>query len=668
MRSPWFPLLRLRFRGYAVGVPGGRFVGVVMMVVAFAGAVASTARAGDGYLGDNPPQNVIDIIAGITGQGTYTTGGGVTINKTGSVDSYASRLANLAEAGATSADGPALETENALFDADVALGTVPAAPVLGTILLGAGAFALGWKIGRTIDDVYARLGATDDLGQLDVIDRAINERWVYGAWSRCMAAVGGASCYQAQVEDTGGTWRDRFTGEAEGQPCPSAGAWDGAGYCGLTKAFQQMAPSGSNAVTYQWPSPSASCSDQSSYAGGCYSVYRLGVTLRAQAFQSVAAGAAPPDWYTSPSEPPVTQSLTSSYTIPSAAADATHLQTAEDSLGTSQAGSAWVNATVSGAPDPYGGGGGTPANVTVPNCTGLTSAQCTALLQENGEIGTITIETLEPGQANVDLPAGAVVTTNPAGGAVVPATTGITVEINPDAADMPIKLPQPLANETYDDYVARLQALGWVGTATVFDSDVDINTGPDGVVRLALAPAGKTDVQTIYRAVWPVASIALLKTTPITFWKNPTTAAPAPTPGPQPGEEPPVNPPGAPPLPPPPVGNIDFSPITNINFGCKFPFGFICYAQQVTGWFNVDPTAPIFDFNIGTNDSLGSLIGTHEFRVDMGDSRLGMNGYMAILRDLESVVLWIGAVYLIATKLLGFGAAGDPGEAIDEAL
>jgi len=38
---------------------------------------------------------------------------------------------------------------------------------------------------------------------------------------------------------------------------------------------------------------------------------------------------------------------------------------------------------------------------------------------------------------------------------------------------------------------------------------------------------------------------------------------------------------------------------------------------------------------------------------------------MSIWRDLLSVALWVGAVWVIATRLLGLNL-GDPGEAVDD--
>lgn len=612
--------------------------------------IPGPAMAGDFDTNDT---GAAALLSSVAGTGTYTTGSN-TVTRTGSIDNYVSRIDNLATEASTGGGGDAIE--EGLWTGGEDMGFLPGAlPTLGTILLGVGAFYLGWKIGRGIDDMYAKLSG--EMGQVVVADRGIAAKWVDGSWTRCMATVGVSTCYEAQVETTDGVWEDRYVGEASGAPCPAV-PYDGAAYCGLTKSFEALlaAP---GATKYTWPTGVASCSDQP-YSGGCYSIFMAQMPpLHVQAFESVPAGTSPPAWYSS-SAKPIVQSLTGSYTIPAGSASPTQLAQARTDVDASGA-SAWANVTTSGAPDPYAGSGGagTPSQVTMPDCTGLTQDQCTALLESAGEIGTITIETLSPGGANVDLPAGSIVSTDPAGGAQVDSNTAITISVNPDAADMPFALPQPLSNETYDQYIARLQALGWVGTATqiVLDSsNADSATGPNGVVQINLVTANGTTTL-VKRAYWPATSIAVLKSAPITFSVNPPTEPPAPDPGPGPGETPGGTPSGA----------IDFTPITSIDPGCRFPYGFICYAKEVSDWFNVAPQAPSFDFTIGSTTGLEGEIGQHDFHVDLGDSRVGLDGYMSLIRDLESIVLWIGGVYFLATRLLGFNAGGDPGEVIDEA-
>lgn len=212
-----------------------------------------------------------------------------------------------------------------------------------------------------------------------------------------------------------------------------------------------------------------------------------------------------------------------------------------------------------------------------------------------------------------------------------------------------LSLPEPLQNETYPQYIERLRAAGAVGTITV---STDSTTYPGGSPA-ALAPDGTvtrvtvgTDVARRYNATtgeleWPNNSpIINAADTAITLHAIPGTPADG-------------------------IGGIDFSPISDLDPGCKFPYGFICYAQDVNAWFDVTPTAPRFDLPVHGLTASGSTVtlGNH-YDVNLNV----MDDYMEIWRSLLSVVIWIGAVYILATRLLGFKAGGDPGEAMDDVL
>jgi hypothetical protein len=102
-----------------------------------------------------------------------------------------------------------------------------------------------------------------------------------------------------------------------------------------------------------------------------------------------------------------------------------------------------------------------------------------------------------------------------------------------------------------------------------------------------------------------------------------------------------------------------------ISFGCQFPFGFICWAQDVTGWFNVPAQAPEFNFVIPDQTVAGHTyhVGSH-YDVNLNV----MDSYMSTFRSILSVVIWVGGIYWLAVRLLGFNPGGDPGEAIDEGM
>lgn len=293
----------------------------------------------------------------------------------------------------------------------------------------------------------------------------------------------------------------------------------------------------------------------------------------------------------------------------------------------------------------------------MPDCVGISYASCETSLDALDATGTRIPSVLEVATADITRPAGAVVTQSIAPTTVIEFGTELSFDVNPDAAEMPMYLPAPNPGETYTTYIARLQGDGWVGTATVTtlsEEAGDPRMGPDAPITAAIPAIGPIPA-TVARTPgsWPTPGPRILPDTDITFTKNPTTYAPVP-----PGEIPPAT--GA------PDGVIDFSPITDIDPGCKFPYGFICYAIDVTEWFNVAPVAPVFSFDIPAVTVAGT---TYDCECDYGPVDLAvLDDYMAIIRSLMSVVMWIGAVYWLAVRLLGFNAGGDPGEAVDEGL
>jgi hypothetical protein len=230
----------------------------------------------------------------------------------------------------------------------------------------------------------------------------------------------------------------------------------------------------------------------------------------------------------------------------------------------------------------------------------------------------------------------------------------------------PFILPQPLPDETYTAYALRLRERGWLGTLTVTADTAneaaavagsDYEAAPlqapssvtvGGTTVVVFDPAGSPLHGDRPSPEWPdnpphIASA----TTPIALKDKPLTSV----------------------LPPPSGGGggggLDFSPITDLDPGCKFPYGLFCYAQDVTGWFDVSPDAPEFNFTINGGEIGGHAIsGGGGYDVDLGDT--GLDDYMAIWRMLLSIALWVGAVWMLASRLLGLNL-GDPGEAVDDA-
>lgn len=209
-------------------------------------------------------------------------------------------------------------------------------------------------------------------------------------------------------------------------------------------------------------------------------------------------------------------------------------------------------------------------------------------------------------------------------------------------------LPAPLPNETATAYRTRLQALGHLGTITLTEGLLTEGYGPLSPTRITVTQTSPASTRVFDPLTIPAGTVVKTDAT-IQIRHNPATASEVPTEG---G--------GVPDAP-----ALDFSPITEIDWGCKFPVGFVCYAIDVSEWFNVTPDAPVFALgDVCVTPPAGGELCAGPYTVDLNV----MDDYMSLLRSLMSVALWIGTVYLLATRLLGFRAGGDPGEAVDEGL
>lgn len=379
-----------------------------------------------------------------------------------------------------------------------------------------------------------------------------------------------------------------------------------------------------------------------------------------------------------------------------------------------------VDPTTGAGGAPVAGGASAGGAWVMPSCRGETYSACYDAIVAAAP-SDVVVHPKEAAAYDPAVDVGSVVQTDPAGGSTT--KREVYVVTNPAApVPAPIVIPPPNGFETYAQYVYRLRRLGWLGTVTgVPDGTNEYLVGPHVVVQLQVQPAPTTADPSpapltvpVWDPVpagepepqphpWPTTPIEVPPDSPITITITPPDAPPAPIPDPGPNPNPPPQPgptpspnplpgpgplpppgsppppvePPAPPNPPPSPGGgstLDFGPLQRLDFGCKFPFGFVCYAREVTAWFNVEPVAPEFSFNI---QSTNALIGNHVYDVDLGHvgtstgslaAPHSLSDYMAVLRLLMSVALWVGAVYAIATRLLRFDAAGDPGEAVDEGL
>lgn len=215
----------------------------------------------------------------------------------------------------------------------------------------------------------------------------------------------------------------------------------------------------------------------------------------------------------------------------------------------------------------------------------------------------------------------------------------------------PFVIPRPSVNESYGDYIERLRNLGWLGDATVGNEATSFPAGstgasliPESVTRVTVgaSEAVRYNLST-GAATWPQNAPKVTSANQTISITKVSGSRPQSGAG----------------------GGLDFDPLTSLDGACSFPFGFICYALEVTGWFDVSADAPVFSFDLsGFDTPVGSMsLGTYG-PVDLNV----IDPYMTVFRTLIAIALWIGAVYLLATRLLGFRAGGDPGAAMDEVM
>jgi hypothetical protein len=300
-----------------------------------------------------------------------------------------------------------------------------------------------------------------------------------------------------------------------------------------------------------------------------------------------------------------------------------------------------------------------------PNCAGLSSSACVTAFSTAGFTATPTVSTASFSGADVAKPPSTVITQSPGASVAADPASTVTITVNPAAVDMPFAIPRPLVGETYADYIARIQSLGYLGAITYIDLDDtsgDPDLGPSGVPRVGIQiGTNTTTVQELTKS-WPIPNPQIKAGSGITVYRNPTDF-PAVTPEPTP-----VDPANPPPYEPgagtpgtgvggncgPTVPTVDFAPITGVDFGSKFPFGIFGYIASALSPLVASPSAPVFDVPIYL---MGDSFSLH---VDFSPA----DPYMATIRLLMEIGIGITAVWLLAGSLLGF-KAGSAGGGLD---
>jgi hypothetical protein len=207
----------------------------------------------------------------------------------------------------------------------------------------------------------------------------------------------------------------------------------------------------------------------------------------------------------------------------------------------------------------------------------------------------------------------------------------------------PVVWPQPLPNETYDEYTDRLTALGVLGAVTVEDalSPYSEGYGADSPVRIRIkTPAGVT-VRVLDPLSWPTSDVSYPNNYETEITPNPADAPPVPTDGGS-GCDGYL------------TASVDFGPLSTIDFGNKFPFGIFGYLYDTISPLSVSPVTPSVDWDIHL-----PAVGTFNFAADAH----GLDSFMSYLRTLMAVFLVLGAVYLIAASFIKINL-GNPGNAV----
>jgi hypothetical protein len=191
-------------------------------------------------------------------------------------------------------------------------------------------------------------------------------------------------------------------------------------------------------------------------------------------------------------------------------------------------------------------------------------------------------------------------------------------------------IPAPEGDETYEAYVSRLVALGYVG-----ESALVVLTYPE-----TYDPA--YDASVIVRTS-PAVGSHVPANTAITVYMNPEDAPGA-------VES------GAPfcDCPPP-----DLEPLTGLDYGENFPFGIFTWVLDTLDVFDAESEAPVITVPIIGTALLGDA---QEFTVDFSF----WDDYVAWMRSVISWLLWLGAIWYVGTRMLRVDYADDPSASVDD--
>jgi len=237
-------------------------------------------------------------------------------------------------------------------------------------------------------------------------------------------------------------------------------------------------------------------------------------------------------------------------------------------------------------------------------------------------------------------------------------TVWVVHELDPAWSPTPtyFELPAPERNETYSDYITRLQGLGYVGTVTqVAESSAVDGYGPSAVTRVIATPYKLTTTRVYDPLAWPAVEPRIDPASGLTVRYNPSDVTPVPD-DPNGGDGGSGG--GG--------GGVDLGPISNLGHDvCKFPFGVLCWAHDAIATVSAPAQAPGIDWVMPAIDTpVAHLDMGQHYTVELSF----FDDYMNTIRTVESWVMWIGAVWYVGSRMIGIRSGGDPTDGLDEAF
>lgn len=263
--------------------------------------------------------------------------------------------------------------------------------------------------------------------------------------------------------------------------------------------------------------------------------------------------------------------------------------------------------------------------VEMPDCRGMTRAQCIDLLRAAGLHGTITTDTLDWDTAYTSRGAGVVVKTNPVPGKRLGEDGAIVITRNPQPDQMPTWVPEIEPGTRKDEVEKAITELDLDVEWQVADPAVP-EFGPDEATDTPTVPTGKSKVP---------------RGSTVTVTVNP------------PDADEPVG--GG-----PTTGEVDFRPLKRIpgDFCDSFPFGAPCWLVEVADGWSAVGEAPSWTFTLPNPLPGGE---DNEIELDLAVIEPALEvvrpvlGFIAIV----SIVLWWAGLAMRGGKNVHDSRGGD---------